>query len=646
MMARPMKLREGVFFALACSSACLLSSCFSGNPPIHQMNTLLDQGIATHQVKDLGTWSIPDEVSSALLPELSSAPHASPVVQQFDLQVSQMPARDFFMGLVKDTPYNMVISPQVQGDISLNLKHVSIEQVLNAVHDIYGYRYVYTPYGFEIFPSGLQTKIFTVDYLDIRRSGRSFTGVTSGELTQTANQAGSSGAASTSGTSGSGSKPASSSDTQSTTLSSQVNTESQADFWKTLKSSLEALLGDSLKTGSQVVLNPAAGVVVVRATPEQLIEVAKYLDQTQLSMNREVLIDTQILEVTLNDKFQGGVDWQVLGLRISGMGFANENEGISGESASSGTMATPLDPFTQIFSGRIRTGNFAAVIHALNEQGNVQTLSSPRLSTMNNQEAVIKVGQDQYFTTGFSGDTLSNSSGATTGTTQSVTLAPFFSGIALSVIPQISANGEVTLHIHPLVSDVTKDNQTFAINSSSSSSSFLRSHLLGTDTPSATDAVDLALSKVRESDSIIRAQSGQVVILGGLMTNEVKESVAGVPLLDRLPFIGALFRRTYQSSVKSELVILMRPVVVDEHTFENELESTKEDYETMNRGFHVGSHPDRFGTLAETDYFQRINHTQELKAGKSLLSPSPVVASTGNDRIFATHLSNSKGARS
>jgi MSHA biogenesis protein MshL len=194
-----------------------------------------------------------------------------------------------------------------------------------------------------------------------------------------------------------------------------------------------------------------------------------------------------------------------------------------------------------MFSIDANLNDFNALIELLQTQGDVHVLSSPRVATVNNQKAVIKVGSDEFFVTDVSTDTEST----TTGTNQTVdiTLTPFFSGVALDVIPQIDANGTVTLHIHPTVSEVAEEIKQIATSVENSLS------------------IPLARSTVRESDTIIRAQSGQVVVIGGLMENVTRNSVSRTPILGDLPGVGGLFRHTKQETVKSELVILLRPMV-------------------------------------------------------------------------------------
>jgi MSHA biogenesis protein MshL len=168
-------------------------------------------------------------------------------------------------------------------------------------------------------------------------------------------------------------------------------------------------------------------------------------------------------------------------------------------------------------------------------------LSSPRVSTLNNQKAVIKAGSDQYFVTGVSTNTLV---GTSSSTNLNVDLAPFFSGVALDVTPQISDSGEVILHIHPTVSQVTSNTQILTVNGQ-------------------TDSLPLALSQVRESDSVVKARNGQLIVIGGLMQTTRKDQDYALPGLGSLPVLGNLFKSRQKTDVRTELVILLRPIVID-----------------------------------------------------------------------------------
>ncbi len=197
-----------------------------------------------------------------------------------------------------------------------------------------------------------------------------------------------------------------------------------------------------------------------------------------------------------------------------------------------------------MFSLALNINDFQGFVELLESQGDVQVLSSPRISTLNNQKAVIKVGSDEFFVTDISSD---STTGTSTTTSSDITLTPFFSGIALDVTPQIDANGGITLHIHPAVSEVV--DQTKRISA------------FGVD-----QNLPLAFSTIRESDSVVYARSGQLIVIGGLMKDKITQEDSGVPVLGDIPWLGSLFRHTKSKSTKSELVILLRPQVINSNT--------------------------------------------------------------------------------
>lgn len=197
--------------------------------------------------------------------------------------------------------------------------------------------------------------------------------------------------------------------------------------------------------------------------------------------------------------------------------------------------------------------DFSGVIELLSTQGNVQVLSSPRITVTNNQKAVIKVGEDEYFVTEISSTT---TTGTATTTTPEIQLTPFFSGIALDVTPQIDKNGEVILHVHPSVT--ITDEQTKVIR-------------LGAEN----FALPLAQSSVRESDTIIRAKSGEIVVIGGLIETRKVDTESKTPLLGDIPLLGELFKSKSETTQKKELIIMLKPTVVEENTWKTQLQDAR-----------------------------------------------------------------------
>lgn len=495
----------------------------------------------------------PPEVAAALMPPLNvelSGVVQAPVERRFDITVDRAKARTFFMSLVKGTPYNMVAHPEVKGKISLSLKNVTINEVMETVRNVYGYDFKRTANGYEVLPAKLRSKIFTIDYLNVKRSGLSNVRVSSGQVSSARNNGSDASDASNSQSSGS---------TGGSVSGSQVSTQSESDFWSELTIALQAIIGN--EKGRKVIVNAQSGIVVVRAMPMELRAVSEYLHATQGVIERQVILEAKILEVELSDGYQAGVNWSAIGKGDGGDSiiagqfggstvFETGVSNLQGQSDALNPGNLPdirsdvASAFGGMFAMSLDIGDFTGFLEFLETQGDVHVLSSPRVSTVNNQKAVIKVGTDEFFVT----DVDTNSDSAASGSTNQsvdIELTPFFSGVALDVIPQISEEDVVTLHIHPSVSEVNERIKQINLTTANQLS------------------IPLALSTIRESDSIVRARSGQVVVIGGLMQNQTKDSTSSVPLLGDLPLVGGLFRHKNQVTRKSELVILLRPIVVN-----------------------------------------------------------------------------------
>lgn len=504
---------------------------------------------------------LPEDISAALMPPSMEEQKSAGLESEeprFDVSASQTPAREFFMGLVKGTPYNMVVHPSVSGTVSLNLKSVTIPEVMDILRDVYGFHYQSTAGGFQVMPDTLQTRVFHVDYLNLVRKGTSQTRVSSGQVSDTANNE------SRNGSSDSGSR----SDNRSAVSGSRIDTESNADFWTELGTALRTMVGQ--EEGRQVLIQPQASIVVVRALPDELRTIEGYLETIQGNIERQVILEAKILEVELGDGYQAGINWEAMSGDVTVRQqrrdiFAdNGMADIVGSDGSAIFSGLDSEAFGGVFSAALEFKDFQAFIELLETQGDVQVLSSPRISTVNNQKAVIKVGSDEFFVTDISSDTVI---GTTTTTSPDVTLTPFFSGIALDVTPQIDQDSRVTLHIHPTVSEVKDQTKSITV-------------------AGQTQSLPLAFSTVRESDSIVSAQSGQVVVIGGLMKDQQEKRDASVPLLGRLPGVGSLFRHTQSISRKSELVILLRPkVVADASDWDQAIDSSRQRFRTLGGQF-------------------------------------------------------------
>ncbi len=497
----------------------------------------------------------PAEVEAALMPEVGvDLPDPAANNERFDVDTDSTPAKTFFMALVKGTPYNMVVHPDVSGSISLAMKSVTVPQVLDAVSDVYGYAYRETRTGFIVLPAAVQSRIFQIDYLNVHRSGTSSTRVSFGAVSTGGGGSSSrSGQQASSGASQGGTQGGTQRGGQ-TLAGSGIETTYEADFWTELQATLEEIVGPF--KDHQVVVNAQSGVIVVRAMPAQLRHVEEYLEIVQGIAQRQVIIEAKVIEVALSDAFQAGINWVAIAQTSRGdtytfgqhtppIGFGGDIEDLGGApiTVEPGTVTTGFLNATvgSAFTMAFDIGDFNSFIELLDAQGETRVLSSPRVSTLNNQKAVIKVGSDEYFVTDISSDTVT---GTASATSRDITLTPFFSGIALDVTPQISAAGEIILHIHPTVSEVTDQQKVVTVSGE-------------------TDTLPLAFSEIRESDSIVRAKSGQIIVIGGLMRKSMRSEEFGTPVLRHIPGIGKLFQSKREIETKIELIILLRPIVVD-----------------------------------------------------------------------------------
>jgi len=530
-------------FVMSLSVIMLMAGCATPSSPNSAADAIDREMDAVSQVAE--KMSSADAVNEALLPPMAVVMPKlgnKPLEIKFDLTVNNTSVNQVFTAIVSGTRYSMLLHPEVSGNISLNLKDVTVFEALEAIREIYGYDYKLDGTRIYILPLTLQTRIFQVNYLTGSRAGTSSLRVTSGSVSDSS--AGST-TGNNSGTTTTGSNISRSED------SSKVTMTSSADFWTELSLSLKAIVG--IEKGRSVVISPMSGVIVVRAMPDELKNVAAYLRASQISIERQVILEAKIVEVQLSDSFQSGVNWGAfmnnpnsrtsIGQLLPGTTLAATGTLASGSiSSMPGTdlslAAATGQTANSLFGLAFQTSNFAALLSFLESQGNVHVLSSPRIATLNNQKAVLKVGTDEFFVTNVTNTT---TTGTATTSTPSVTLQPFFSGISLDVTPRIDQNNEIILHIHPAVSKVSTVNKTVDVGG-----------------VSGVLNLPLASSSVSETDSIVRAKDGQIVAIGGLMRQATFDDRSGLPGLPK-----SVFGQTNQRSEKRELIILLKPTVVD-----------------------------------------------------------------------------------
>lgn len=535
-------------------STCIILSLLTGcatTEPVRETSTL---NKIKSEIKQASEQKVkeqpPAAVNAALLPPLKielPKTAAAKLEPRFDLVINNAPTNQVLMGIVSGTRYSMLVHPDVNGQISVNLKDVTVFEALDAIRELYGYEYKVEGNRIFIEPQTIQTRVFQVNYIVGQRSGASESRVTSSSVSNVGSQ--NSGTTSTTGSTGN-------SVSSSQLVSSSIKTSSDTDFWKDLAESLNAMIGN--EGGKKVIINSQSGLIMVRAMPADIRNVENFLRLMQLNIERQVILEAKILNVELNENSQTGVNWSIFGKHNSSTGIVgNINTDTTLSKSGNNTLnsgnleVTPGQAITNIattalggpiFAVALQGANFAALLQFLETQGDVHVLSSPRIATINNQKAVLKVGTDEFFVTNVQQNIVA--SAATTTNSPSVTLQPFFSGIALDVTPQIDKEDNIILHMHPSISSVSTVNKQVNLGSS------------------GTLNLPLASSSISETDSIVRTRDGYVIAIGGLMTEATTGNSSGIPGLSKLKGVGAAFRQQGKATTKTELVILLKATVV------------------------------------------------------------------------------------
>ena len=480
--------------------------------------------------------------------ELAQVAPNSRAARRFSLVLNGATPETVFMSLLADTPLSVAVDPGVKGPMGISLKDVTLREALDLLRELHNLEYKVVGRHILVAPAQMQTRIFTIDYPSFNRVGRSDSRVISGSITGNSSSSGSGG--SNTSSNGGGSSGGSSG---SSAEGSRITTTQKNELWVEVETTIKLLVGE--KEGRHVIISPQTGNIVVRALPRELRIVQDYLSSTRASIERQVMLEAKVVEVQLRDSERTGINWGAFKAGLS----ARASGGIAGPGVAlspTGSLAGGLINVTPgvalsaaatnvgaVLGLAFQTSNFASVLEFLGTQGNTQVLSSPRIATMNNQKALLKVGTDDFYVTSIS--TTTNSTGNTSTTTPNIGVQPFFSGISLDVTPSITADGYITLHIHPAVSTVTERNKVLN---------------LGT---MGTYSLPLASSDINETDAVVRARDGQIIAIGGLMRQASVNSDSGLPGAQGTMWRKLFGGQTNSLSEKRELVILLKPTVID-----------------------------------------------------------------------------------
>jgi len=594
-MSRSARMLRGTAAAMASTAAAvMISACaYTGARPVPDkevLDNIENTLLAAQRSHDVAQVEPPShDTLRDMMPGLSLSDDVlTPVQERFNIVADRQNAREFFNNLVVGTEFGVAVHPAVTGDISISLPNVTIDEAMQAVQRTYGYHISQEGNIYQIAPPGTQTRIFTIDYLDVRRSGSSSTQVSSGSSGSRVGQGGLGvmdpmmlgglggdprglggvggiggvggvggiggvGAGQGRGGSGGG---------------GQVSTQTETDFWSDIKETLENIIGtdDSNSSGSgllaglgggsqdarrRVVVQPQVGLIMVTAFPEELERVAEYIETAQSILSREVIIQVQFLEVILDKGYQTAIDFDTFG-----PGGADNPNRISG-SFSSGSEGD-FDAISNPLSIVTNFTDFSAVFRVLNSRGTTQVLSSPSLKVLNNQKAVFQDGDEEFFQTNTGSRIIAT--GQTVTESSSDNLQPFFSGISMDITPQISADGSITLHVHPTITTVSEQRKSIG-----------------------GEQVPLARTSVRELDSVIRAEDGKIVVLGGLAYERSIDEAAGIPVAHDIPVVGGFFDQRQSRTVKSEFIILLRPVIASSQNEQRMMRESSDRIRNINR---------------------------------------------------------------
>lgn len=483
-------------------------------------------------------------------------PDATPTQERYTVVVNDVPVRELLFALARDAKLNIDIGAGITGNVTLNAIDQTLPQILERVARQVSLRYEVTRDTIVIAPDDAYLRTYDVGYVNLSRDVDTTVNVaTRVATTGDSAVAGGSGGGGRSGGGGSG---------ENNSSSTRLETRSYNRFWDTLRSNILSILeqantiGGDTQASDKVIVNAESGLITVRATSRQHKIIEEFIDRVLVNARRQVMIEATIVEVSLNDQYQAGVDWNLL-LNKTGSGF-KVDQNLLGKIAD-GAIDNAISSFTLGYTNpNLGDNTVTATVRLLHEFGDTKVLSSPRLMVLNNQTAVLKVVEELvYFTlTVTDKDSTATSQGRTLVETD-VHSVPV--GLVMAVTPQVSANSEVTLTVRPTISQKIGD----AVDPGPGLVTELRG-----GSSNITNLVPVI--RVREMESVLKLIDGQIGVLGGLMQDDMRGGSRDVPGLSRLPILGDMFFRTEETNKrKTELVVFLRPVVVRSPNIDTDL---------------------------------------------------------------------------
>ncbi len=521
-------------------SALLITACHAPGQSLAKSDTVQPRP-AIPSISSI----IPTVTSPVVVLPTPDTATARSAGELYTVSVNQVAGSEVLMALARDSKLELAINGKIEGKVTLNAVNQPISVILGKLERQLPIRYSIEGRSITVSADAPFVKSYKVDYLNISRRAQSSVSLATqiGSLKTAVDDKSQSGLNSNGST-------------------MQVQNESENRFWDSLVVSIAGIIGDpplpadsAKKTvAANIFVNRESGILSVRATGKHHRLVGSLITQIVSSAQRQVLIEATVVEVTLNDSFESGVDWQMLD--NNGGTAIDFAQLLTGSPAAS----EATTPKTSILSYRNNNGGFgyvSATLKLLQQFGDVQVLSNPKIIALNNQPAVLKVVDNRvYFT--FEIDRQQRENGDERTVVDS-TIHSVPVGLVMSVTPFINDTGEVILNVRPTISRILN----FAADPSPA--------LAG-----QSEVENLIPEiQVREMESLLRVQSGDVAIIGGLMQNRVDDRKAGVPVISAVPFVGKLFSQASRSLEKTELLVFLRPTVLQRNSsaqYENLLE--------------------------------------------------------------------------
>lgn len=487
-----------------------------------------------------------------LVQQTTSLPVPRPATppERYTVVVNEVPVKELLFALARDAKVNVDIHPSIEGVVTINAVEQTLQQILKRISNQVDMRYVQEGDNLIISQDTPFLRAYKVDYVNLSRDTISSSTVSTQISSTSGGDAGSSGGGGNNST-------------------TDVTTESNHHFWERLVTNISAILGEetSAASGGDIVVtntvipNPESGLLTVRATAKQHEQVQSFIDQVLVSAKRQVLIQTTIVEVTLSEKYQAGINWDVL----SRGAFSIASSTLGGVPVFiAGAAASKFVVKTDDSDGK--TDSISGTITLLDEFGDVNILSSPQMMVLNNQTALLKVVENLVYFEVDAEVVPATVVGANDTVAVDTTALTVPVGLVMSVTPQINVNGVITLVVRPTISRFVKN-----VTDPNPNATFTPTSPAGADT--VTNAIPQIA--VREMESVLSLVDGQIGVLGGLMQDEIRDNDAGLPGVKDVGFFGRLFKTVQAEYSKTELVIFIKPTIIRSPSIDGDLEEYK-----------------------------------------------------------------------